>query len=60
MAARHEKGGYYIKVSTYLRVWKQLSNNDVAVARDTVFQEVRPGAGVKTGNLVKVKLRVLW
>ena len=33
-----------------------LSNNDVGVARDTVFQEVRPGAGFKTGDFVKEML----
>ena len=27
------------------------SNNDVGVARGTVFQEVRPGAGFETGDV---------
>ena len=33
-----------------------LSNDDEWVARGTVLQEIRPGAGFKTGNLVKEKL----
>ena len=32
---------------------KGLSNDDVGVARGTVFQEIRPGAGFKTGDFVK-------
>ena len=31
-------------------------NNDVGVARGTVFQEVRPGAGSKTGGFAKESL----
>ena len=34
----------------------RVSNDDVGVSRDTVFQEPRPGAGFKTGDLVKEKL----
>ena len=37
-------------------VCKGLSNDDVGAARSTVFQEVRPGAGSKTGDFVKEKL----
>ena len=33
-----------------------LSNDDVGVARGTVLQEVRPGAGFKTGDFVQEKL----
>ena len=29
---------------------------DVGVSRDTVFQEIRPGAGFETGDFVKEKL----
>ena len=32
-----------------------LSNDDVGVAGGTVFQEVRPGAGFRTGAFVKEK-----
>ena len=33
------------------------SSDDLGVgARGTVFQEIRPGAGVKTGDFVKEKL----
>ena len=35
---------------------KSLSIDDVGVARDTVFQEVRPGAGFETGDFVKEML----
>ena len=35
---------------------KGSSNDDVGAARDTVFQEIRPGAGFKTGDdFVKAK-----
>ena len=33
-----------------------LSNNEVGVARGTVYQEIRPGAGFKTGHFVEEKL----
>ena len=33
-----------------------LSNDDVGVSMDTVFQEVRPEAGFKTGDFVEEKL----
>ena len=35
---------------------KGLSSDDVGVASVTVFAEVRPGAGFKTGDFVKEKL----
>ena len=35
---------------------KALSNDDVWVARGTVFQEIRPGAGFKTADFVKESL----
>ena len=37
-------------------VCKGLSNGDVGVARRTVFQGIRPGAGFKTGDFAKEKL----
>ena len=37
-------------------VCKGLSNDDVGVARGTVFQEIRPIAGFKTGGFAKEKL----
>ena len=37
-------------------VGKGLSNDDVEVARGTVFQEVRPGAGFKSDDLFKKSL----
>ena len=40
----------------FLFAMEGLSNNDVGVARGTVFQEVRPGAGFKTGDFVKERL----
>ena len=30
--------------------------DDVGVSTDTVFQEIRPGAGFETGDFVKEKL----
>ena len=35
-----------------------LSNDDIEMARGTVFQEIRPGAGFKTDDFVKEKLGV--
>ena len=40
----------------YFVVFKGLSDDDVWVSRDTVFQEIRPGAGFKTGDFVKENL----
>ena len=36
--------------------WKGLPNDDVGVASITVFQEIRPGTCVRTGDFVKEKL----
>ena len=36
-------------------VCKGLSGDDVGVARGTVFQKIRPGAGFKTGDFVEEK-----
>ena len=43
-------------VSTYFLVRKGLSIDDIGVSRDTVFQEIRPGAGFETGDFVGEKL----
>ena len=56
MAARHENGRYQQKkVSKHFLASKGqgLSNAHVGVSRDTVFGVIRPGAGFKTGDLVK-------
>ena len=37
-------------------VCESLSNDDAGVPRGPEFQEVRPGAGFKTGDFVKEKL----
>ena len=37
-------------------VCKEPSNHDVGVATGTVFQEIRPWAGFKTGDFVEEKL----
>ena len=50
------KGSVERKVSIYFLVCKGLSNDGVGVARGTVFQEARPGAGFTTGDFVKEKL----
>ena len=41
---------------TFLCAKEGLSNDDVGVARGTVFQAIRPGAGFKTGDFVTEKL----
>ena len=46
MAARHEEGCYGMHFSMHFLVCRGLSNDDVGVARGTVSQETRPGAGV--------------
>ena len=40
----------------YFLVCKGQSNDDVVGARGTVFQEIRPGAGLETGDSVKEML----
>ena len=35
---------------------KGLSNDDIGVARGTVFHDIRPGAGLKTGDCVQETL----
>ena len=52
MAARHEEGCYENNFCKYVLVCKGLSNDDIEVARGTVFQKIRPGAGGIRGNLV--------
>ena len=37
-----------------------LSIDDLGMSRDTVFQEIRPGAGFETGDFVKEKLGGLY
>ena len=59
MAARHKEGCYLRNAAVHFLVCKErkgLSNDDVGVARGTVFQEVRPGAGFKTGGFVEEML----
>ena len=56
MAARHEEGCYENNISMCSLVCKEISEDDVGVARGTVSQETRPGAGLKTGDFVKEKL----
>ena len=54
------------RVSIYCLVCKSLSIDDVGVTRDTVYQEIRSGAGFKTGDFVEEKLggatveRLIW
>ena len=52
--ARQEEGSYETQLFVYfLLCIKGLPNDDVGVARGTVFQQIRPGAGFKTGDFVK-------
>ena len=37
-------------------MYEGLSNDDVGAARGTAFQEIRPWAGLKTGDFVEEKL----
>ena len=39
----------------YFLVSEGLSNDDVGVSGDTVFKEIRPGAGFDTGDFVEEK-----
>ena len=56
MAARHEERCYEEKTFMYFLCRQGLSNDCVEVALGTVFQEIRPEAGFKTGDFVKEKL----
>ena len=56
MTSRHKEGSIENKVSAYFLVCKGLSIDDVGVSRDTVSQEIRPGAGFETGDFVEEKL----
>ena len=53
MAARHEEGCYEKSILKHFHAFKGLSNDDVGSARDTVFQETRPGAGFETADFVE-------
>ena len=59
MAARHEEGCYEKSILKHFHVCKGLSSDDVGVARVTVFQEIRRGAGFKTGDFVEANLEGL-
>ena len=59
MAALQEEGRYETQFFEYVLGCKGLLNDDVGVARGTVFEEIRPGAGFKTSDVVKEKLRGL-
>ena len=65
MAARHEEGSrekniviLFILVcrGLLLVALVLLPNGDVGVARGTVFQETRPGAGFEAGDFVEEKV----
>ena len=56
MAARHEEGGYEKSITEHFHACKGLSNDGVGATRRRVFQEIRPGAGFKTGDFVTEKL----
>ena len=56
MAARHEEGCHENNILKQFPVCKGLSNDDVGTARGTVFREIRPGVGFKTGEFVEEKL----
>ena len=47
---------YIYTKNVFMFAKEGLSNDDVGTARGTVFQGLRPRAGVKTGDFVKEKL----
>ena len=59
MAARHEEDCNKKKYFLMFLACKGLSNDDVGVARSIIFQEIRPGAGFKTGDFVEERLQEL-
>ena len=60
MAARHAEGCYENNIpQTFFLVFKGLSDDDLGAARGAVLQEIRPGAGFKTGDFVEEKLGAL-
>ena len=44
------------EIIIYFLVCKGRSNDDVGGASGTVFQEIRPGSGFKTGDFVREKV----
>ena len=56
MAARHEEQFKKENVFKYFLVHKGLLNYDIGVARGTVFHEIWPEAGFKTGDFVQENL----
>ena len=57
MAARQEEEGRYeTQLFVYFLACKGLSHDDVGVARGTVFQETRLGAGFENVDFVEEKL----
>ena len=59
VAARHKEGCYKKNASVHFLVCKGLSNGDIGVTRGAVIKDIRPGAGVNTGDFVEEKLREL-
>ena len=56
MAARHEEWCYEENILICFLGCNGLSNDDIEVERGTVFREIRPGTGFKTGDFVEEKL----
>ena len=58
VAARYEEGCHEKCIFTYFLVREGLlsADDDVGVAKGTVFQEIRPWAGFQTGDFAKEKL----
>ena len=55
VAARYDEGCYEKYIFTHVFVREGLSTDDVGVAKGTVFQEIRPRAGFKTGDFIHKK-----
>ena len=57
VAAPHDKGSCEKNyIFTYFLACEGLSDDDVGVARGTLFQEIRPGAGFNAGDFTKETL----
>ena len=59
MATRHEERRYEQSISIYFLACKGRPKDDVGVARGSVFQELRPGAGFKTAPAISLETIML-
>ena len=55
-AGRHEEWCYEENIFMYILGCEEVSDDDIEVPEGTVFQEMRPGVGFKTGDFVATKV----